>query len=164
VAIKTGRRPTAVILQDTYAIHRHWWNPFWEPDSVRDTEWTDWDYALIKAYQVIEDMTSGSSGQLMWLAQSARVHWDVEARTDFADAAVQREREKRGTPKPGEELFATNPHVAPGEEMPTMLEWLEDLQTGNLGRESNAPEGARPPTPAEVEEMRAARKKRLEEV
>ena len=164
MAIATGQRPTAVILQDPYALHRHWWDHYWTPDPVRDTQWTTWDYALAKAYQVIQDMTSDSSGQPLWLAQSGRVFWDTESRIDGAAAAVQVAAEARDKLKPGEIIYATNPHVAPGEELPTMLDWLKDIEAGQLGRERGSEGAGVAPDLDAIEALREARKKKLEEL
>lgn len=164
MAIATGQRPTAVILQDPYALHRHWWDRYWEPDPVRDTQWTNWDYVLVKAYQVIQDMTDASSGQLLWLSQSGRVFWDTESRIDGAEAAVQKATEERKKLEPGERIFAVNPHVAPGEELPTMIEWLEEIESGQLGRERGAESAGIAPDLDAIEALREARKKKLEEL
>lgn len=137
-------------------MHRRWWDILWEPDLARDTQWTDWDYALLEAYSTIEDMTD-RNGQLLWLAESPNVYWDNDTRINHAEAELQKIGEESKM-SPGETPFLYNPHTEDGSPLPTMVDWLKSLDEGTNKHEKNTPQGARPPTSAE----RAERRKRRE--
>lgn len=157
-------RPTAYILQDPYALHRRYWEDDWEPDPVGDTAWTDWDFALDKAFQIIEDYTDAQNGQLIWWDQSPEVRWEVRTRSSGHDAAVERKRrsmEEAGKEyEPGDSPYAVPVFDNP-DNPPTMLSWLEMLEEedGRI-RPRGAQQGGRPPTAQEKAELRASRESR----
>jgi len=151
-------RPSAYILQDPYALHRCYWREDWEPDPIADTQWTDWDFALDRAFQVIEDFTDSQNGQLIWWDQSPEVRWEVRKRFSGHDAAVERRRnelhESGKELDPGEDLYAVPVFDNP-QKPPTMNSWFEMLEEENGRiRPRGAPEGARPPTPQELADLK----------
>jgi hypothetical protein len=140
-----------MILHDAYALHRKWWRHDWTP-GVGDTDWTTWDYVLADVFQVIEDYTDPNSGQWMPYDQSADVFWDVGSSFSGAQAAIDRERERRkGELKPGESLYAT-PTFRDEKNKPTLASWFAELEEGKAGLPVNA-KGARPPTAEELAAM-----------
>lgn len=146
-----------MILGDDYAGHRHWWDPYWKPDPALIQVWTDWDFALLRAYQIIEDYTLKTNGQLIWVDQSPEVDWDVESSFSGHDAALEIAHKNREELKPGETLIA-RPSFRNPEDPPSMTKWLEDMETGNARpMPADAPGGARPPTPEELEQIRAGK-------
>lgn len=145
-----------MILGDDYAGHRHWWNPDWIPDPALINVWTEWDFALLRAYQIIEDYTDKATGQLVWIDQSPEVDWDVKSSFSGSRAAEDRYMKDREL-KPGETVYAV-PSIRNPEDPPSMIKWLEDLENDRaMPMPANAPKGARPPTPEELEQIRAGK-------
>ncbi len=136
VAIASGQRPTAVILRDAYALHRIL-EPHWHPDR-HATEWTDWDYALLSAYQLLDDYTDNRNGQLIWRDQDEYGEWLVESRYSYHDAAVEEAQNNRKEKRldAGERLFA---RYEPDPEHPATLKSFFE----RLGKEEEfGPAGA----------------------
>lgn len=144
-----------MILRDPYAGH---WSedPWWVPDPVRDTQWTDWDYALLEASATISMLTSKESGQLRMLTEDPDVYWEVEAVVDFAAKTVAEDRKDKD-PEPGVTFYPVNPTKRNGEPFWTVEKWVEYQESENRIMERGAVEGARPPT---AEEMAAIRERR----
>lgn len=126
---------------------------------MRDTQWTDWDWALAEAYSVIENMTD-RNGQLLWLAESPNVYWETDTRINHVEAELSRLAEERKL-DPGEMPFVHSPHTQDGSPLPTMLDWLQSLEDGTNKHERNTPQGSRPPTAAERAERRKKREAEL---
>jgi hypothetical protein len=149
------------LLHDPYAGHRDYDDPFWVGDPVRDTLWTDWDYALAEAISAIDQLTS-PTGQPRWLTEDPEVYWDIGSSVDYSVKTLSDEaaKYKDGVP-PEVNHFVKNPHKA-GEfwTMEEWLEWRESLEDGPP-IDRDAPEGARPPLPEELAEMQRAREERL---
>lgn len=99
------KRPMAVIFRDDAAGHR-------SPISGRvvgDPQgWTEWDYALVYAVQVIEDFTD-QFGLLSWEVEDEAV--EVDAVKKIHKFAAARDRATSGTqkkpykPEPGEMFY-----------------------------------------------------------
>lgn len=161
--LKNGQRPTAALLHDPYAGHRDWDDPFWIPDPVLHTQWTDWDFALAEAVTALDSLSS-QSGQPRWLAEDPDVYWDVITTVDYSiqQLAEEQRQYKEGVP-PEISHYLHNPHKTTGEFW-TMEEWL-DWREENRDRapilDRNAPDGARPPTADELVAMQKAREERL---
>ena len=68
------RRPTAAIMRDDWFGHRDPWTG--EPMGDRD-EYTSWDYALLNAFQTIEDYTDPKSGIPIWELDDEAVNVDA---------------------------------------------------------------------------------------
>lgn len=119
--------------------------------------WTDWDFALLRAYQIIQDYTNPENGQLLWVDQSPEVDWEITSVFSGHDEALERAHEKRDKLKPGEKLVATAQFRFP-DDPPSMSKWLEDLENDTARpMPANAPKDARPPTPEELAALRAGK-------
>jgi hypothetical protein len=122
VADKTSQRPIAVLLQDHYAGFRDSFTHTVDGEPV----WTDWDYALATALQLIEDHTDAETGHLVWIEQSDRVTFDATRFVKKSVAATERKTNgKNYKAQPGER-WRTRPVVMNGGDMPTMTEWYEE--------------------------------------
>lgn len=139
------KRPTSMILHDPYVGHRKWWDAEWTP-SPSDEAWTEWDYVLADAYQVIQDFTDKESGQWMPFDQSGDVWWDVKSKFSGASAAIEKERENRKELKPGESLYAVPVF---GNRKPTLVDWISDIQFDKADLRTAAARNSRPPTAEE---------------
>lgn len=122
VAIKTLKRPTAVIMRDDWYGHR---DPFtWEEFGDKD-EWLDWDYALIDAVQTIEDFTD-DSGILVWEREDPNAVVNAVKKIDrFKEAVEDRTRGQNYKPSPGEYFV---PDIQPFDEdgeLQTYSQWIE---------------------------------------
>lgn len=135
LAIRTGQRPTAIIMHDRYAGHRDYDDPYWEvtADEIKHTSYTEWDYALIRACQFIEDYTDRDSGQLLWYDQSDEVEWETMSQYSNSQAEIARATEARGEKglEPGESIHAIPVFKNP-DKKPTMYDWFEDVSNGEL--------------------------------
>lgn len=129
MAIKTGQRPTAMILHDKYAGYRDWDNPYWDVEKapyVNPQEWTDWDFTLASVSQLIEDYTNKANGQLFWIDESPDVDWEVRSAFSGYDAAIDREKKERDSLDDGESIYAVP--IFKGDERPTIHQWLKMLE------------------------------------
>lgn len=160
--LANGQRPSAVLLRDPYGGHRNYDDPFWLPDPVMDTQWTDWDYALAEAIAAIDMMTS-PTGQPRWITEDPDVYWEVGASVDFAIKTLHDETSKHKDGVPPElNYFVKNPSKTTGEFW-TLEEWLDwrEEHENEPRLDRDAPEGARPPTPEELDQMRRDREARI---
>lgn len=90
--------------------------------------WTDWDYSLATALQVIEDYTDPETGHLLFVEQSDRVTFDAIKYTKKSVAAVERKTSgKKYKATPGER-WRTKPRVMDGGEMPTLAEYIAEME------------------------------------
>lgn len=142
-----------MILRDPYAGHRPD-DLWWRPDPVLHTQWTEWDFALLDAYSAIEMMRSSQSGQLRNLTEDPDVWWETDAVVDFAAKTVHEDRKDKPD-EPGVLFYPTNPQKNGA--FWTFEEWLEYQERENRALERGQPDGARPPTPEELDEMRRRR-------
>lgn len=143
-----------MILGDDYAGHRCWWRDDWEENPALINVWTSWDFALLRAYQIIEDYTDKETGQLVWVDQSPEVDWDIRHSYSGSREAELRYMKDKEL-KPGENIYAV-PSIRNPEDPPSMLKWLTDLENDQARpMPANAPQGARPPTPEELARMRS---------
>lgn len=112
-------------MRDPYFGNRDWFTG--EPNETPET-WTDWDYALVAAFQVIEDNTN-RHGLLTWEVENERMDVDAEKRTDKFQAAVDRRtkgtKKKGYEPSPGE-YFVPKLNLLGGE-WPTYSEYVKGL-------------------------------------
>lgn len=132
MAIKTGQRPTAIILRDKYAGYRDYDDTFWQVQRAHEfnpNEWTEWDMALASVAQLIDDYTDKNNGQLYWVDASDKVQWEVRSSFSGYDAAVKAEEENHEF-LPGESLYAVP--VIDENDPPTFQEWLEQLDNDTL--------------------------------
>lgn len=147
-------------MHDPYAGHRDQDDLWWQPDPVRDTQWTEWDYVLLETCETIKMLRSPQSGQLRTLAEDPDVFWEVDYRVDYASQELDH-HEKDHEPEPGVSLFVTNPHKRNGEPFWTVSEWLEDIEKGSPQIDRAAPEGARPPNADEMAALLERRRKAM---
>lgn len=146
-----GQRPTAMLLHDPYALHRHWWDPQWKPDET-SRDWTAWDYVLADVFQIIQDFTDGETGQLMWYDQSGEVHWDVDFYESGSRQALAQWREHNK--EDGLVPFPV-PVFRDPDNKPTLTSWLKEKADGVNRRVPSEHRGARPPTPEERAALKA---------
>jgi len=115
VAAQIGHPPTAVIFND--------------PEH---TEWTTWDYKLMKAHYVLQDWYR--DGIPIWWDESERVTFDAKARVSKSRAAIERAQESasKGGKKavPGR-YFIAEPKLIGDGDFPTRKEWLEEQAKKN---------------------------------
>lgn len=152
--MKYGQRPTAVILGDPYAMHRKWWEPGWVGDPALVGVWTDWDYVLLHAYQLDEDLTDSESGQFKPYDESGDVKWEVHVSTSGSMEAIERFQENREK-KPGERIWVEPVFDFP-EDKPTIGGWMVEREAGR-DRVPVERRNARPPSPAELAALREAK-------
>lgn len=104
-----GHPPTAVIFSDP-----------------SHTEWTMWDYRLIKAHYFLQDWYR--DGVPLWLDESDRVTFDAKARFSKSRAAIERAQEADGKKKAKSygKYYIVEPRVIDGGEIPSRDEWIEE--------------------------------------
>jgi hypothetical protein len=104
-----GHPPTAVIFSDP-----------------KHTEWTMWDYRLIKAHYILQDWYR--DGVPLWWDESDRVTFDAKARFSKSRAAIERAQEADGKKKSKAygKYYIVEPRVMDGGEMPSRQEWVEE--------------------------------------
>ena len=97
------RRPTAVIMRDDWFGKRDPWTG--EPSGTMD-EFTSWDYALMDAFQTIEDFTDQKSGIPIWELDDEAVYVDAVRKFNkfqqAIDNATKGSKSKAYEPAPGE--------------------------------------------------------------
>ncbi len=144
-------------MRDPYAGHRNHDDPWWQPDPLTDTAWTDWDYALLEAKCAIEMLNDPQTGQLRNLTEDPEVDWDIGYRVNYGAQTMERfQKEHEKDDEPGVSFYLTNPRKSGDEPFWGLSDWLKDLESEQQV-DRNAPEGARPPTPEELAEMRRRR-------
>lgn len=96
-AIAVNQRPTAAILRDYWALNRSWYTDEpWSVDLWRTPdapEWTAWDYALLEAYQMVEDYTN-QEGEFPWVDGDEELHWKIELQHSSKREAIESYTEK----------------------------------------------------------------------
>lgn len=160
MALRTGQRPTALLLRDKYAGYRDRDDPYWQythAHEVNPLEWTEWDMVLATVSQLIEDYTDKTSGHLFWIDQSDKVEWEVRSIYSGSETVIAQERKSREL-EPGETLYAV-PHYD-SDNPPTLTDWLEALENGAV------PHGAPGPghTEQELTDAQEAADKRRAEI
>ena len=130
LAIKTGQRPTAFILRDKYAGYRDYDNPRWDIERapyVNASEYTEWDFLLASAAQILEDHTNPENGQLRWFDESDKVEWNVRSGYSGYNAAL--DRDEKNELEPGEYRYAVPEYDE--DDPPTFWEWIDSLEEEN---------------------------------
>jgi hypothetical protein len=126
LAVKTGQRPTAMILRDKYAGYREYLSSTWvyeEAHLANTREYTDWDMTLASVAQIIEDYTNKQNGQIYFFDESDRVQWEVRSSFSGYDAALENDDK---TLEPGESRYAIP--IIDEDNPPTIWEWLDSLE------------------------------------
>lgn len=107
-------------MRDPYFGHRDWFTG--EEQDDREAK-TDWDYALMAAYQIIQDHTD-SDGVLIWENESDNIEVNAKWRkSKFRAAVEQRTGGKKYKAQKGE-YFVPDVHKMWGE-YPTYSEWID---------------------------------------
>src|SRR5690606_37689932 len=86
LAVRVGKRPTAVITRDDHFGHR---SPITRRVVTAGDEWIPWDYALAHAFQTVEDLTD-DNGILVWEKEDEAVEIDAVRKIDKFRAALDR--------------------------------------------------------------------------
>lgn len=106
-----------------------WRDPFsGEPVGEKD-DWTDWDFALVAAYETIEAFTD-QNGIRQWQKEDPKRLIDAEKKIDQFQAAIAR-RTKGSAKKPykpedGEYWVPVVEAERPGNKPWTYAEWVAD--------------------------------------
>jgi hypothetical protein len=90
-------------------------------------EWTTWDYALMRAVQMIEDFTD-KNGLLAWEVDEDGVDVIAVERFDKFDAAVERITSKKGYKKPPGSYFVPKLRKPRGKERFQRIEEWRNTQ------------------------------------
>lgn len=110
-------------MRDPAFGHRDWFTG--EVIGNQD-EWTEWDYALVTAYQIIQDNTN-ASGILSWENESENVMVEAVKKIDKFEQSRQNRtkgsEKKPYKPSPGE-TWVPRTKLQYGE-WPTYREWVE---------------------------------------
>lgn len=109
-------------MQDTHYGHRDWFTG----DVIGDSkDYIEWDYALLAAYQIIQDHTD-EDGILAWdnFSENVYIGADLKIRK-FKAAKHARTNAKRYKPQPGE-MLVPNVELGYGE-WPTYSEWRKSM-------------------------------------
>lgn len=141
-----------MILHDPYALNRKWWDSEWV-GTFEDTLWTQWDFVLAEVYQTIQDYTDSETGQWIPFDQSGAVWWETRSSFSGSKAAIEKARDGREL-KDGETLYAV-PVFDESKPKPTLASWARDLEEGKADLRPERHRDARPPTAAELSEIRA---------
>lgn len=125
------KRPTAAIMGDDWFGHR---NPL-TGDKVGDREeYLTWDWALLNAFQTIEDYTDSDSGLLTWEMEGEGVDVDAVRKVNkflqARDNATKGSKNKPYEPRPGEKwyprMYSRKRDENGNEVFPTLREWIEE--------------------------------------
>lgn len=112
-------------MRDPYFGNRNW---FTGEKTDTPEVWSDWDYALVAAFQVIEDNTN-KHGLLLWEVENERMDVQAVKKIDPFQAAVDRKtrgsKKKGYNPEPGE-YFVPELNLRGGE-WPTYSEYIKNL-------------------------------------
>lgn len=112
-----------MILGDEYALHRH---PSSGEPLPGDVKWTEWDYALVNALQLIEDF-SDQNGLVVWEKDSDDVIVEAVKKIDKFDSVVERMTSRQSYKKTAGEKFVPRLKLMPGvTEWPTFNDWVEE--------------------------------------
>lgn len=110
-----------MILGDRYALYR-------DPRSgepVGEPEWTDWDYALVNALQLIEDF-SDQNGLLVWEKESDDVLISAVKKVDPFESAKERTTGRKNyKATPGEYFIPDVKLQHWATEWPTFQDWVK---------------------------------------
>lgn len=157
-----GQRPSACLLHDPYAGYRDYDDPWWTPDPLLHTQWTDWDYALAEAIVAL-DMLTSQTGQPRWLTEDPDVYWEVGTQVDYGVKTLVEEADKYKDGMPRELTnYLKNP-TKNGDfwTLEEWLDWRERTEDSAPLIDRGAPEGAHPPTAEEMAEMQRLRQERI---
>lgn len=110
-AVKISKPPLAVIF------------------NAPTMEWSSWDFKLVKALELYDEMKTGTGMPIYW-DRSDRVRFEVGSYTSKSKAVLDRAEEKAGESKSknyGKVFYAT-PKTMDGGMLPTLDEWLAEQE------------------------------------
>lgn len=94
------KRPTAAIMGDDWFGHR---DPLTYAKAGNSEEYTAWDWAILNAFQTIEDLTDDKSGLLVWEMEDDSAYVTADRKTNKFEAARDKKTQaKNYKPIPGE--------------------------------------------------------------
>lgn len=99
-----------------------------------NTDWTDFDFLLLEAYQMLQDETCSQCGNPIWIChneEANHVGFKVKTSKCFADAELEKWREKQEKSKNKKKDYGTRPYVVPytydDSDMPSRRSYHESL-------------------------------------
>lgn len=127
-AVKIGKPPLAVIFEND------------------DLKWTKWDFRLVKALEIYEDMKQGTGIPVYW-DRSERVRFELGHYVSKSKAILDRAEDKarEGTAKNYGKVFYAIPQTVDDGPLPTLEEYLEEQArkreetAGNIRVKNNVP-------------------------
>jgi hypothetical protein len=127
-----SQRPTAVLMNDPWYGHRDLTTGM--PYGDRDG-WLEWDYALVSAYQTIEDFTD-NNGLLKWEMDDDAVFVDAKRQIDkFEEAKQQTTGGTKYKARDGEYFIPDVKTRRSDGHFQTFTEWVEASQSGKMEEE-----------------------------
>jgi hypothetical protein len=97
-------------------------------------DWSDLDFMLLEAMQILEDETCKECGSPIWICRNesaAHVGFKVKIATCFAKAELDRWNEREEKKKTGKKRHGEYPYVVPytydGTELPSRMQFYKDL-------------------------------------
>jgi hypothetical protein len=96
--------------------------------------WTDIDFLLVEAMQILEDETCGQCGNPIWICRNegaANVGFKVKTATCFADAELEKWREKEDKKKSKKKTYGAYPYTVPytydGSDLPSRAQFYKNM-------------------------------------
>jgi hypothetical protein len=96
--------------------------------------WSDLDFLLIEAMQILEEETCRECGSPIWICRNdmaSNVGFKVKTATCFARAELERWSEREDKKKTGKKRYGEYPYAVPytydGTELPSRIQFYKDL-------------------------------------
>jgi hypothetical protein len=96
--------------------------------------WTDFDFMLLEAYQILQDEICNECGNPIWIChneEAANVGFKVKTTKCFAKAELERWQEKEDKKKVKRKAYGERPYVVAytydGSEMPSRMDYYQSL-------------------------------------
>lgn len=96
--------------------------------------WTDFDFILVEAMQILEDETCSQCGNPIWICRNENAHsigFKVKTATCFATAELERWQEKEEKKNTKKKKYGQYPYTVPysydGSDMPSRIEFYRGL-------------------------------------
>ena len=101
-------------------------------------KWNKWDFRLVKALEIYDNMTNGTGIPIYW-DRADRVRFEVGSYVSKSKAALDRAEEnaKKGKAKNYGKIFYAVPETVDGGPLPTLDEYLEEQATKRAERAGN---------------------------
>lgn len=92
-----------------------------------DAKWTRWDYKLVKALELYDNMLAGGAYPV-YIDRSDRVRFEVKSYTSKSKAVLDRAEEKAASSKTKNygKIFYAVPETIDGGPLPTLEEFLDE--------------------------------------